>query len=89
MAGMLPNDPAFGIDPDPGVLVDGATGARTEMAAPRGNQSGFYTGVRDAIWSGEPAWIGARDAVAVMAVLETTFQSGAEGRVLPLPLTDC
>jgi predicted dehydrogenase len=47
----------------------------------------YYIGIRDAIRSGQPAPIPAKDAVAVMAILETSFESAARGQVLPLPLT--
>ena len=87
ISGMSPLDAAFGVDPDPGILIDGETGSRREMAAPRGNQREYYVDIRDAIRDGRPPLITSKDAVAVMAVLETSFQSGAEGRVLPLPLT--
>ena len=87
MAGMLPDEPGFGVDPTPCIFFDGITGERTEVPSPVGDQRGYYAGVRDAILAGQPAPIAARDAVAVMAILETTFISGAQGRVLPLPLT--
>jgi predicted dehydrogenase len=87
VAGMLPNDPAFGIDPDPGVLIHGGTGEREQIPAPKGDQRQYYVDIRDAIQNRRSPKITARDAVAVMAILETSFRSGAEGRVLPLPLT--
>jgi predicted dehydrogenase len=87
VAGVLPDDPAFGIDPNPGVVIYGETGRREEIAAPKGDQRKYYVDIRDAIQNQQPPVITARDAVAVMAVLETSIKSGAEGRVLPLPLT--
>ena len=87
VSGMLPTDPRFGVDSDPGLLFDGATGTRTEIPAPSANQSLYYAGIRDSILSGSPAEIPVRDAVAVMAILETTFKSASEGRALALPLT--
>lgn len=42
MSGMLPNDPAFGHDPDPSILYDAATGTQTELPSPAGNQRGYY-----------------------------------------------
>jgi predicted dehydrogenase len=87
-AGMLPDDPAFGIDPDPGIWIDGATGERQEIGAPRGDQRLYYAGIRDAILNNAPAPVSVAEAVAVMAVLEASFRSGAEGRTLPLLLTD-
>jgi predicted dehydrogenase len=86
-ADMSPNDPAYGIDPTPCLLFDGDTGSCTEIPSPRGDQRAYYSGVRDAILQGGPAPVTARDAVAVMAILETSFASGASGQLLPLPLT--
>jgi hypothetical protein len=43
--------------------------------------------VRDAILRGEQAPISGEHGVAVMAVLEASFASGAAGQVLPIPLT--
>ncbi len=55
---------------------------------PRGDQRLYYAGIRDAMRSRQQPFITAADAVSVMAILETSFESGARGRqVLPLPLT--
>jgi predicted dehydrogenase len=85
--GMLPDDPAFGLDPDESIFIDGATGTRATIPSPRGDQRMYYVGIRDAILGERQAFITAADAVAVMAILETTFESGLRGQVLPLPLT--
>jgi len=87
MSGMLPDDPAFGHDPNPGILYDGATGQQTEMPSPTGNQQGYYVGIRDALLGKGPVPVPLKDAIAVMAILETSFESGARGQVLPIPLT--
>jgi predicted dehydrogenase len=87
MSGMLPDDPAFGYDANPGIVYDGATGEQREVASPRGNQREYYVGIRDAVRGERSAPVAAKDAVAVMAILETSFESGARGQVLPLPLT--
>ena len=84
--GMVPGSPGFGYDPDPGLLYDGETGRRTEIPAPSGNQQMYYMQIRDAMLGGQQASIPAIGAVAVMAVLETTFRSAEQGRVLPLPM---
>jgi predicted dehydrogenase len=86
-SGMLPTDPRFGIDPDPGILIDGATGTRTEIPAPHQPQQGYYAGIRDAIANNNTPPLSGREAVAVMAILETTFESARQGRTLPIPLT--
>ena len=88
MSGMLPGSPGFGYDPNPGVLFTGATGERTEIPVPAGNQRMYYVGIRDAILKQQPAPVSSTDSLAVMAILETSFKSGAEGKVLSLPLTE-
>jgi predicted dehydrogenase len=85
-AGLHPGDTSFGYDSDPGVLYDGATGAVTKVPAPAGNQRMYYVGVRDAILEDQPPPIPARDAIAVMAILEASFESGSRGQVQPIPL---
>lgn len=87
MAGMLPNEAGFGVDLDPGILYDGATGQQTQIPAPLGDQKPYYAGVRDAILQGRPAPISGEHGVVVMAILEASFASGAQGRTLPIPLT--
>jgi predicted dehydrogenase len=87
VSGMLPDNPAFGIDPHPGILIDGETGSQTEIPVPKGDQRIYYVDICNAIQNEQSPTITAKDAVAVMAVLETSFKSGTEGLVLPLPLT--
>jgi predicted dehydrogenase len=86
IAGMLPTDEGFGVDPDPGILYDGATGEKTKIPAPAGDQRVYYAGVRDAILNGTAAPISGQHGLAVMAVLEACFTSGATGQVQPIPL---
>jgi predicted dehydrogenase len=87
MAGIKPDAPGFGVDVEPGILYDGTTGDKTEIPAPLGDQRLYYAGVRDAIRNGTPAPIDGEHGVAVMAVLEASFASGREGRVMPISLT--
>lgn len=85
--GMAPLDPRFGYDPTPGIIYDGATGTQTEVPSPAGNQREYYVGIRDAILRKCPVPVPVKYAIAGMAILETSFASGARGCVLPLPLT--
>ena len=88
VAGMLPGSLGFGHDPDPGIFYEGATGKQTRIPAPAANQTEYYVGIREALWGRRPNPIPAEQASAVMSILETSFQSGANGQVLPLQLTD-
>jgi hypothetical protein len=47
----------------------------------------YYAEIRDAIFNDRQAPIPARDIVAGMAILETSFESGTRGQALPIPLT--
>lgn len=87
MSGMRPDDPAFGLDPNPGIVYDGATGTQKEVPPPAGNQMGYYAGIRGAILRKEPVPVPLMDAIAGMAILETSFASGERGQVLQIPLT--
>ena len=86
-AGVRPGSPGFGEDPDPGILYEGATGQQTKIPAPAANQAEYYVGIREALWGRQPNPVPPEQASAVMSMLDTSFQSGATGRVLPLQLT--
>jgi predicted dehydrogenase len=87
-SGMSPIHPDFGIDPTTSILYTCVTGEEVHMASPTGSQRLFYISLRDAILSGKPVPVSPRDAIAVMAILEASIQSGAEDRTLPIPLSD-
>ena len=88
VAGMRPGSIDFGIDPDPGILYDVTTGEQTEIPAPASNQVAYYVGIREALHGRQPNPVTPEQAVVVMAILETSFESGARGQVLPLQLTE-
>jgi predicted dehydrogenase len=88
VAGMLPDSVGFGYDPDPGVLYEGATRKQTKIPAPAANQAAYYIGIREALWGRQPNPVPPEQASAVMSILESSFQSGARGQVLPVQLTD-
>ncbi len=87
IAGMKPGDAGFGVDPDPGILIDGTTGQRTEIPAPAGDESKYYSGIRDALYGKAPNPVPPIKALAVMAVLERSFESATAGCMLPFELT--
>jgi predicted dehydrogenase len=84
---IAPGTSGFGYDPDPGILIDGATGERTEIPVPPADQIAYYLGVRDAILGRGTLPVSPESAIAVMAILETSFLSGKNGFLLPLQLT--
>lgn len=88
IAGIRPDSIGFGVDLDPGILYDGATGDQIEIPAPASNQSDYYVHIREALWGNQPNPVTPEQSVAVMAILETSFESGSSDRVLPLQLTD-
>ena len=82
--GMSPRDPEFGVDPDEGVLYDGATGTQTRTPTPAGCQQRFYEGMRDAITSGGPLPVPTAEALTVMKVMAAFYTSAREGRMVEL-----
>jgi len=88
LRGMHPGDPNWGKDPLPGLFYDGLGGPAQELPVPRSDQSQYYRDIRDALLEGKANPVTPIQAIAVMAVLETTIQSAAIGQVLPLPLTE-
>ncbi len=88
VAGIRPDSTGFGDDPDPGIFYEGATGKQTKIPAPAANQAEYYVGIREALLGRQPNPVPPEQASAVMSMLDTSFQSGATGRVLPLELTE-
>lgn len=83
--GMRPDAPGFGDDPDPGLLYDDSGAEPKLIPAPGANQRDFYVGIENALRGLGPNPVPAREAVAVMAVLETSFESARRGMTLPVP----
>ncbi|MGF2509219.1 Gfo/Idh/MocA family oxidoreductase, partial [Ralstonia pseudosolanacearum] len=75
LAGMAPGAAGWGSDHDAARLIDGASAAVTEIAAPAGDQRAYYAAVRDAIGGAAPNPVPPVQAVAVMAVLEAAFNT--------------
>ena len=84
---MRPDAPGFGDDPAPGLLFRAPGASPEPIPAPGGNQRDFYVAIREALRGRGPNPVPARQAVAVMAVLETTFESARRGLTLPVPAT--
>jgi predicted dehydrogenase len=64
------------------VLVDGVTGAETEMPVPRGDYGRFYLEVRDAVQGVGSNPVPPEQALAAVAVVEAAIRSSAEGRAI-------
>lgn len=87
LSGVAPGSSGWGLDDDPLVVIDGEGAARSEPAE-RGDQTRYYSGVRDAILGRGPNPVAPIEALAVMAVIEAAAQSSREGRVVALALGD-
>ncbi len=84
-AGSLPGGPGWGEDKRPATFYDGATGKSEQWPVPPGDYGQYYLHIRDAIRQNAPNPVPPAHAVAVMAVLETAFESAAAGKTLPMP----
>lgn len=79
LAGVRPGDTGWGVDPDALVFYD-AQGQAHPHAVPRGDQSRYYAGVRDAVRHGGANPVSPAQAIGVMAVLEAAIASSASGQ---------
>ncbi|GAA3747873.1 oxidoreductase [Terriglobus aquaticus] len=82
--GMRPDEVGFGDDPDPGWFYGAANAEPVRMPPPGANQRAYYVAIREAIRGRGANPVPASEAVAVMAVLETCFESAQRGMVLPV-----
>lgn len=76
-AGLTPDAVGWGVDPRPGVVIDGATGARAAVAGPPGDYLAYYSAVARAVRDGAPNPVPPDESVAVMEVLEAGLLSAA------------
>jgi predicted dehydrogenase len=74
-AGLAPGAPGWGVDPRPGVLVDGASGARTPFAGPGGDYRRYYDGVAAAMRGEGVNPVTSEEATAVMRIIHAGMES--------------
>ena len=74
-SGLTPGAAGWGVDPRPGVVVDGVTGAREVVAGPPGDYPAYYSAVAGAVRDGAPNPVSPQEAAAVMEVLEAGLVS--------------
>jgi predicted dehydrogenase len=82
--GVHPDAPDFGTDPNPGYLYEGPDAAAKAIRAPGANQRDYYVAIHEALRGRGQNPVSAREAVAVMAVLDTSFESARRGLTLPV-----
>lgn len=83
-AGLSPGAAGWGVDPAPGVLTDGATGAHTPVPSEPGRYQDYYAAVARALRGQGPNPVPPAEAVAVMEVLEAGLDSARERREVAL-----
>lgn len=84
-AGLKPGEAGWGLDPAPGVFVDGETGARTPTPGPVGDYPAYYAGIARALRGDGPPPVTAREALSVMEVLDAGLTSARERREVQIP----
>jgi predicted dehydrogenase len=73
--GLGPRDASWGENPEPGLLIDGATGVSVDTPIARGSYEQFYVALRDAISGTGPNPVPIDDAIAVTAIVEAAVES--------------
>ncbi len=86
--GMRPDAAGFGDDPNPGLLYEALGAEPRPIPAPGANQRDYYVAIHEALRGRGPNPVTPAEAVAVMAVLETTFESARQGTMLPVIPTE-
>lgn len=69
-AGILPGDPAYGVDPEENWGLVGRDGALRPVPTERGNFTGFYEVLARALLEGAPVPVDPADSVAALRVIE-------------------
>jgi predicted dehydrogenase len=88
VAALTPEDAGPTRDREDAVLVDGASGTRTETVIAPGDYRQFYVQLRDAVLGVASNPVPPEQVVPVIAVLEAAIRSSGEERALRLPLTE-
>ncbi len=86
-AGMVPGSRDWGLDPDDALLYDGTTGDTRTLKAARGDQRGYYVGLREALLRRAPNPVPPEQGATVMAIIEAAFRSDEGGRRVVPDLT--
>jgi predicted dehydrogenase len=83
-AGVSPGSTDWGFDPDDAVVYEGADAGSHSLEAARGDQRGYYVGIREALQGVGPNPVTPEQAVAVMAIIEAALRSDQDGcRIVP------
>ena len=78
-SGLSPLDADFGLDPHPGLLIEGESGVAAPAPPERGAYLAYYAQVRAALATGEKGPCSAAEAVQVMEILALARQSARTG----------
>jgi predicted dehydrogenase len=86
-AGMRPNDPRWGMDPDCASFFDGQGGPPQQIESQRGDYRQYYRAIVLALNTGSPNPVAPKDAINVMTVLEAAMRSSVTGTTISFPTT--
>lgn len=85
-ASVLPNDPAYGVEPDSekGLLHTEKDGKiiREYVPSERGNYLEFYDGIYEAIRNKKQPPVSGKDGLKVISIIENAYKSNSEKRVV-------
>jgi predicted dehydrogenase len=81
-AGMRPNDPRWGMDPDCASFFDGQGGPPRQIECQCGDYRQYYRAIVLALNTGSPNPVAPKDAINVMTVLEAALRSSVTGTTI-------
>ncbi len=86
-AGMRPDDPGWGMDPDHASFFDGQGGPPQQIESQRGDYRQYYRAIVLALNTGSPNPVTPKDAIRVMTVLEAAMRSSVTGTTISFQTT--
>jgi predicted dehydrogenase len=86
-AGIIPDSPNWGFDPDDAVVYEGDASESRTLKAARGDQRGYYIALREALHGQAPNPVPPEQGATVMAVIEAAQRSDVEERRVGIQLT--
>ena len=86
-AGIMPDSPNWGVDPDDAVVYEGAAGDARTLKTMRGDQRGYYIALRQALRGEAANPVPPEQGATVMAIIEAAQRSDVDERRVGVQLT--
>jgi predicted dehydrogenase len=86
-AGVMPDSPDWGLDPDDAVIYEGAANDARSLKTTRGDQREYYVALREALYGHAANPVPPEQGATVMAIIDAAQRSDVEERRVGILLT--